>query len=32
MHEYALYGVRKTLLSALARGLTRRSEPRVKLH
>lgn len=32
MHEYALYGGRKTFLSMLARGLSRRSEPSVKLH
>ncbi|MEJ0092037.1 MAG: NAD(P)/FAD-dependent oxidoreductase [Methylocella sp.] len=32
MHEYALSGGRKVLFSMLARGLSRRSEPQVKLH
>ena len=32
MHEYALHGGRWVLLSILARGLSRRSEPEVKLH
>jgi NADH:ubiquinone reductase (H+-translocating) len=32
MHEYALGGGRKVLLSMLARSLSRRSEPDVKLH
>jgi NADH dehydrogenase len=32
MHEYALSGGRKVLFSILARGLSRRSEPLVKLH
>jgi NADH:ubiquinone reductase (H+-translocating) len=32
MHERALHGTAKTALSALARTLTRRIEPRVKLH
>ena len=32
MHEYALYGAGKTILSTLARGLTRGAEPEVKLH
>ena len=32
MHERALHGVTKTALGTLARGLSRRAEPRVKLH
>lgn len=32
MHEYALHGGRKTFLGTLARGLSRRAEPQVKLH
>ncbi len=32
MHEYALHGGRKVFFSVLARGLSRRSEPQVKLH
>jgi NADH dehydrogenase len=32
MHERALHGTVKTALSSLARTLTRRTEPRVKLH
>ncbi|HEX8417421.1 MAG TPA: NAD(P)/FAD-dependent oxidoreductase [Methylobacterium sp.] len=32
MHEQALHGTVKTALDALARALTRRTEPRVKLH
>jgi NADH dehydrogenase FAD-containing subunit len=32
MHEYALSGGRKVLFSILARGLSRKSEPLVKLH
>jgi NADH dehydrogenase len=32
MHEQALHGTWKTALDALARSLTRRTEPRVKLH
>jgi NADH dehydrogenase len=32
MHEQALHGTIKTALDALARALTRRTEPRVKLH
>jgi NADH dehydrogenase len=32
MHEYALHGPTKVLLDTLARVLTRRSEPHVKLH
>ena len=32
MHEYALHGGRWVLLSVLARGLARRSDPQVKLH
>ncbi|MEJ1978366.1 MAG: hypothetical protein WDN49_21780 [Acetobacteraceae bacterium] len=32
MHEYALHGGRWVVLSVLARGLSRRSEPQVKLH
>jgi NADH:ubiquinone reductase (H+-translocating) len=32
MHEYALHGGRKVIFSVLARGLSRRSEPQVKLH
>jgi NADH dehydrogenase len=32
MHQQALHGTWKTALDALARSLTRRTEPRVKLH
>ena len=32
MHEYALHGWRRVLLGTLARGLSRRSDPQVKLH
>jgi len=32
MHEYALHGGRRVLLSILARGLSHRAEPEVKLH
>ncbi len=32
MHERALHGTAKTALGTLARGLSRRAEPRVKLH
>ena len=32
MHEQALHGTAKTALDTLARALTRRTEPRVKLH
>jgi len=32
MHEYALYGFIKVLLDTLARIITRRTEPHVKLH
>ena len=32
MHERALHGVTKTALDTLARGLSRRAEPTVKLH
>jgi len=32
MHEVAVQGVRKTALGSLARGLSRRGEPVVKLH
>ena len=32
MHERALHGVTKTALDTVARNLSRRSEPRVKLH
>jgi NADH dehydrogenase len=32
MHEWALHGATKTALNALARLLTRRTEPHVKLH
>jgi NADH dehydrogenase len=32
MHEMALHGGSKTALGALARGLSRRAEPQVKLH
>jgi NADH:quinone reductase (non-electrogenic) len=32
MHERALHGVAKTALDTLARGLSRRAGPRVKLH
>jgi NADH dehydrogenase len=32
MHEYALHGGRKVIFAALTRGLSRRSDPQVKLH
>jgi NADH dehydrogenase len=32
MHEYALHGFTKVFLDTLARILTRRTEPHVKLH
>lgn len=32
MHQHALHGGRKVVLDTLARGLSRRGEPRVKLH
>ena len=32
MHERALHGTARTALSAVARALTRRTDPRVKLH
>jgi NADH:ubiquinone reductase (H+-translocating) len=32
MHLYALHGIAKTLFDTLARLITRRTEPRVKLH
>jgi NADH dehydrogenase len=32
MHERALHGVTKTALDTVARNLSRRAEPRVKLH
>ena len=32
MHEYALHGGRKVAFSVLTRGLSRRSDPQVKLH
>jgi NADH dehydrogenase len=32
MHEYALHGGRRLLMGTLARGLSRRSDPKVKLH
>ncbi|MGQ0522270.1 MAG: NAD(P)/FAD-dependent oxidoreductase [Betaproteobacteria bacterium] len=32
MHLYALHGVAKVLLDTLARMITRRTEPRIKLH
>jgi NADH dehydrogenase len=32
MHEYALHGFTKVTLDTLARILTRRTEPHVKLH
>jgi len=32
MHELALYGAWRTLLGVMARGLSRRAEPEVKLH
>jgi NADH dehydrogenase len=32
MHEYALHGGRRLVMGTLARGLSRRSEPKVKLH
>jgi NADH dehydrogenase len=32
MHQRALHGAAKTALGALARSITRRTEPRVKLH
>jgi NADH dehydrogenase len=32
MHQFALHGGWKVMLDTLARALTRRTEPRVKLH
>jgi NADH:ubiquinone reductase (H+-translocating) len=32
MHEYALHGWRRVFVGTLARGLSRRSDPQVKLH
>jgi NADH dehydrogenase len=32
LHLYALHGFAKTLFDTLARLITRRTEPRVKLH
>jgi NADH dehydrogenase len=32
MHEYALHGGRRLVMGTLARGLSRRSDPKVKLH
>ena len=32
MHEYALHGGRKMLFAGLMRGLSKRSDPQVKLH
>ena len=32
MHEFALYGFTKVFLDTLARIITRRTEPHVKLH
>jgi len=32
MHLYALHGIAKVLLDTLARMITRRTEPRIKLH
>jgi len=32
MHEFALYGFTKVFLDTLARVITRRTEPHVKLH
>jgi len=32
MHLYALYGFTRVLFDTLARMITRRTEPRVKLH
>jgi NADH dehydrogenase len=32
MHERALYGGRATVMGKLARGLSRRTSPQVKLH
>ena len=32
MHEYALHGFTKVILDTLARLITRRTEPHVKLH
>jgi NADH dehydrogenase len=32
MHEYALHGPAKVALDTLARMITRRTEPHVKLH
>jgi NADH:quinone reductase (non-electrogenic) len=32
MHEYALHGPTKVALDTLARLITRRTEPHVKLH
>ena len=32
MHEFALHGFAKVMLDTLARLITRRTEPHVKLH
>jgi NADH dehydrogenase len=32
MHEYALHGGRRLFMGALARGLSRSADPKVKLH
>ena len=32
MHQRALYGAWRVMLDTVARALTRRTEPRVKLH
>lgn len=32
MHQYALHGFMRTFLDTLARRITRRTEPQVKLH
>jgi NADH dehydrogenase len=32
MHLYALHGIAKVVLDTLARMITRRTEPRIKLH
>ena len=32
MHELALHGTAKIAMDTLARGLARRTEPKVKLH
>jgi len=32
MHEYAIHGAFKVVLDTLARMITKRTDPRVKLH